>query len=316
MIRSFSSFRAAALLLAAVAVAVAGSWHARRAGAADTQLRSDWARTPVTVDGSAAEWKGNLTYVKELKSYIGIRNDAQSLYLCIQAADSQATRQEIGSGLLVSLEPEGGKSRRLAIRYPAGFFGQGAREPGEEGGPPPEGAAPGRERWNREDLMNRSLGQVEILGPAKDDRNILAVRELREAAVAYGSAGGIGVYEARFALRSTPQNSFALDAGAGKAVKLEIESGRRGGGAGRGPGGRRGGGWGDRGGGGRGGGGGGRHPGEGGDGGWERPPGEDGGTGGGGGGGRPPGGRFRHAEPIHGSIKFQLAPAPSGAGGR
>src|SRR5206468_8120000 len=141
-----------------------------------------------------------------------------------------------------------------------------------------EGAAPGRERWSREDLMNRSLGQVEILGPGKDDRNILAVRELREAAVAYGSAGRIGVYEARFALRSTPQNSFALDAGAGKAVKLEIESGRRGGGAGRGPGegggeGRRGGGWGGKGGGGWGGGGGGRHPGEGGDGGWEGPPG-------------------------------------------
>ena len=168
-----------------------------------------------------------------------IRNDAQSLYLCIQAADSQATRQEIGSGLLVSLEPEGGKSRRLAIRYPAGFFGQGAREPGEEGGPPPEGAAPGRERWSREDLLNRSLGQVEILGPGKDDRNILAVRELREAAVAYGSDGG-----------------------------------------------------------------------------WEKPPGEDGGRGGDGGGGRPPGGRHRHGEPVHGSIKFQLAPAPSGAGGR
>ena len=283
---------AAACLFALLALLAAGCGN-------NQEFRSAYCRTPVVIDGSDSDWVHALTDVEKAKAFIGVRNDGQYLYLCLECEDHATSRQIQMSGLTVWFDPEGGEQEVLGIHYPLGMRDAGVmpvgvterprRGPGgggEEGEAPggPGGAAGGESRGEPRDnpkLARAALREIEILGPGRDHRRRMDVSELKGIQVGVSNLAGAMIYELRIPLAAMPDVPYVLGVRPGAPLGVSFKTGSfdmrqvmgRGAGAGR-----------PRGGGRRGGGGGGGFPGA---------EGDEGGGGGGPGGGR---GGFRGGE--------------------
>ena len=75
-------------------------------------VSSRWANEEIVVDGRDSEWgNGGLYYDEKTNMKIGIRNDAQSLYLCLICKDENIQRQFLQQGftLWVSQDKEKNK---------------------------------------------------------------------------------------------------------------------------------------------------------------------------------------------------------------
>ncbi len=108
MIRLFRvAFVLPALLLAAVSAA-----HGK------VSLESNWLDREITIDGAMADWQGAMTQVRE-GVLVGLFNDEHFLYLCVQSKDFDTSRRAMVLGLMLHLDPKGGK--KLVIQYPIGI---------------------------------------------------------------------------------------------------------------------------------------------------------------------------------------------------
>jgi len=178
-------------------------------------VTSGWNNGQVVIDGSAKEWNTGLTELKDSHIFIGTRNDQDYFYLCLMTPEDQFRRQMMIPGLTIWFEPENGK--KLGILYPMGIQS-------------PESPAPLRSEGSR-DPEDRSrmeqfaLQDLEILGPEKEDRNLLSTLQLPGISVKIGSSQGETVYELKIPLHRTTEHPYALE-GAGNAVKLAIETGK------------------------------------------------------------------------------------------
>lgn len=215
---------------------------------ATAKLASSWNNNEVVIDGLATEWRSHFFYLEDFQISLGLRNDADFLYLCLMAPEGQFQRQMVGLGLMVWLESEDGK--KLGIHYPIGLRSYGRRTPvdrGETGDPDASATA-----------VEQALETLELFGPDKEGRQVFAVLEAPGISVRVGRSGGSGIYELKVPLRVSREYPYAAGAGAGSMVTLGIETGKVEGEMRQGErhgGGRRGGGWGRRGGGSPGGGG-------------------------------------------------------------
>jgi hypothetical protein len=77
----------------------------------------------VSIDGSAKEWLGSMTYIDKAGLYIGVRNDDDYLYLCLHSSNREIGVRAMFHGLKVAL------GDKLSVQFPAGMVGSG--------GPPP-----------------------------------------------------------------------------------------------------------------------------------------------------------------------------------
>lgn len=229
-----------------------------------TEIPSFWNNNEVVVDGNGAEWKSNTFYLNDQHVTIGARNDQNFLYLCLMSSESQFRRQMVGAGLTIWFEADGGMGK-WGVHYPIGFAGQG--RPPQDDNQEREGA-----QEDREQMMQAALQQLEILGPAKDDRQMFsALQQIPGIEVKIGNGTTSVVYELKVPLHKSKEYQYAIGGDNISVVKVSMETGsfegrkkqsadsddEGGEGGGYGGGGRRGGGGmgGGRGGGGRGGGG-------------------------------------------------------------
>jgi hypothetical protein len=203
-------------------------------------LVSSWNNHEVVIDGLATEWRAHLFYLEDSQISLGLRNDADFLYICLMAPEEQFQRQMVGLGLMVRLESEDGK--KLGIHYPIGLRSYGRRTPvdrGETGDPDASATA-----------VEQALETLEILGPDKEDHQVFSVLETPGISVRVGRSGGSGIYELKVPLRASREYPYAVGTGAGSTVTLGIETGKVEGEMKQGErhgGGRRSGGWGRRG---------------------------------------------------------------------
>lgn len=265
-----------------VAVCVAGAL----AGCGGETYESRWAAAPIKVDGDLAEWQGAMTAVDEGDVTVGFQNDGANLYLAIASKDRRLGMRALRNGLIVWLDPAGGKGRTFGVKYPVGAAPVAESDRGEAGrgerrGPPDdEQIAAMVDRASYEPQLIED-GETRLLG-------------VGDAASRYGidaalrMEGGTFQAEMKIPLERGEGMESGLGVAAGAALGISLDSPAMGSRTHAG-GGRRGGGMGP--------------PGGGmGAGGWGR-----GGAGGGTGGGPPGGGRAAMAKPIDVWVRVQTA---------
>jgi hypothetical protein len=216
---------------------------------------------PVTIDGDAAEWSEELRFNDEATLGYAVRNDSENLYLCLRV-DKSLFNQVMRGGLTVWFDPDAKTREILGIHYPMGMQD---RVPGERMEPPDREeqgnwGQPGQRGSKQQGMDPRGmkmLGEMEILGPEKDDRNRASAQNNFGIQAAIGGVPEEPVYELKIPLQSGKGKPYAIETGAGAEISIglitgKVEAMRRGGGPGGGGRGGRGGGMGRGGGGGMG----------------------------------------------------------------
>ena len=204
------------------------------------------APNPMAVDGDAREWEGALRPVPEETGLsMGVRNDADALYLVVVAGDGWQARRIAASGLTVWLNGDASSRKAYGLAFPVGLGSDGERgrvRPGVLDGerPRPDERSAQRPDPDLQDRLREqfilSLDRIEV------------TRDGDEQSIAVGGAAGIETaaawtpdgltVELRVPLRSGP---YAVGVSPGAALGLGIELGdvARTGGARRGVQGRR-----------------------------------------------------------------------------
>ncbi len=175
------------------------------------------AATPETVvDGRADEWPAALRPVPEESGLsIGLRRDADALYVALIAGDDRQARRIALGGLRVWVDPAGGTEQALGLRYPAPEA-PGVREVLRNG---PRRGGPEEEDPQR--LRRRFEAGLDAIAVT---RGVVTQHVARD-----GSFGGLRaaamwgdhlVTEIRIPLAAVPG---LLEAGAGDAIGLGVE---------------------------------------------------------------------------------------------
>jgi len=85
--------------------------------AQDSNPKSTWASSPVTIDGKAKEWKLPLRlYDSGTKLFFAFANDDKNLYLCFQAPDKMFQTKIMGAGMEISLSDKG--KHKVSVIFP------------------------------------------------------------------------------------------------------------------------------------------------------------------------------------------------------
>lgn len=186
-------------------------------GCSSTQsLASQRVTSAVAVDGLEADWQDNLQPVQGHDGLMmGVRNDADDLYVALVVSDASLARQIALGGLTLWFDPEGGKEKALGVQFPLGVLDRSGSpppgfDPGSEGGRgrPAEVPMPSFARL----ALRRGEGDPGTPQPAAAGTGVTAAGSL--------NAGQI-VYELRVPLRGA---DFAVGASPGAEVGIGLET--------------------------------------------------------------------------------------------
>lgn len=87
----------------------------------EEEVKSTWVRSPVTIDGSVEEWNQSPFVVfQEEHLALSLSNDSTYLYLAGRTSDAALQRLIERLGVTLLVDPEGGSSEELEVRFPAG----------------------------------------------------------------------------------------------------------------------------------------------------------------------------------------------------
>lgn len=168
----------------------------------------------IRIDGQGEDWEGGLTAIESLGLSLGARYDDEALYLAIATAKPALQMAILQRGLVVWLDPAGGKERRLGLRYPAALG-----EPGPEG-PPPGSERPAAgadfERVQRERLERRLAtlpAECLILRGADDSGRLSAIAEVPGLAVSLRLEGTRLLCELRLPFATSERGLLPLARG-------------------------------------------------------------------------------------------------------
>jgi hypothetical protein len=120
--------------------------------------------------------------------------------------------------LTVWFESENGE--KIGIQYPIGVVQERTLGLGSFGSDAPRDSA------DRDRLVEQSLQDLEILGPGKEDRNLLSTVQVPGLNVKLGGSQGSAIYELRIPLQKTKEHPYAVGVTAGSTVKLAIQTGK------------------------------------------------------------------------------------------
>lgn len=175
---------------------------------------------PLTVDAQIEDWKGAIHRVEDERFSLGVLNDGDYLYVALVSRDRRVTGQILRSGLILWLDPEGGKEKVLGIRFPLGLTG--TRSPGV----PPTGTAgeAGPDPAGMQERFAATVSEVEILSgedesglrlPAESASGLTAT-----AALAYGTL----TYELKIPLQEREPHGYAVGTEPGATIGLGLET--------------------------------------------------------------------------------------------
>jgi len=81
-------------------------------------LTSEFNDNTVKIDGNADDWEGDLFAVHNTPLGIGVKNDADNVYLCIINGNNSTTKNILRNGLFVWFDEKGRKTKRIGLKYP------------------------------------------------------------------------------------------------------------------------------------------------------------------------------------------------------
>lgn len=206
------------LALASLAVVVVAASAGLWASEDSRQLVGRWRDRNVRIDGNDEEWRDLTQPVKGHHFSVGFLNDAEALYFCLVSKDATTLRQIARVGLIVWLDPAGGKKKAFGVRFPVDYGWDARRRPERPRGEQdetPEGQGTGPGEAGQRDLQ--------VLGPGKKD-----VRDLENGSAGivgrFGVRGDLLVYELKIPLRRSAQVPFAPDVDPGAALRVGLQT--------------------------------------------------------------------------------------------
>jgi hypothetical protein len=180
-------------------------------------LASSWRSAEIRVDGVDSEWSGPLFHFEDENVVMGLRNDADNLYVVLKGMDRKRQMQVMRSGFTVWLDASGKNKKTLGIRYPIGMQAYGI---------PMARAKPGTEfDEEQRKKLAEMMGEIEILGPEKSDRNRAWKSNPYGIEVELGDTLGAMIYELKIPLKPTDESPYAIFANAGDVISLGLETG-------------------------------------------------------------------------------------------
>lgn len=205
------SFRPSTALVfgAFVISTVLAAVHASATAGPDEGLVATWLTQPVSVDGSLLEWPD--LHRVGTGPMVGARNDADALYLAI-ASNDVTVRQQIATGVIVWFDRAGGKGQTF------GLWLEGV-SPRPLAGATPDPSSNGLDR-----IAQNQLDQVDVLGPAKNQRRLIDRPGDIGLALASGIEDRSVVYEMKVPLARTTATPQAVDAKPGAIIGIGIET--------------------------------------------------------------------------------------------
>jgi hypothetical protein len=190
-----------------------------QSGCRDYELESLWFAGPITIDGGSSEWRGALYYLEDEKASLGIKNNGEDLYMCLITQDPTLIRQTLSLGLVLWIDPAGGKRKSIGINYPIG-----ARERVKMGrGSDPEGREPEQIRENLRKASLESLDKLRFLDPEGVVLDLRELDQLEGMEIAVKVSQGMFVYELRLPLISDPSLPFVLSLRTGQKIGMGLE---------------------------------------------------------------------------------------------
>jgi hypothetical protein len=202
--------------LAGLCLALAGC-----AGFQTYRLESRPLAPLITVDGQADDWRGNLYFNAEGQYSLGFMNDDQDLYVCLVVNDPYKRSRILRAGLMLWLDPRGGKDKSLGIEFPLGMTIGRSGAPGETRNLPlppdeEEAAAYPSDSWT----------ELEITRPKSEMPLKMKVEEAKGLVVKASAPAGLFVYELKIPLLRTDETPWAVGARPGQTIGLGFEPGR------------------------------------------------------------------------------------------
>lgn len=211
-------------------------------------VNSHWAAEEIIVDGQDIDWRsGGLYYDEKTNTKIGIKNDAQSLYVCLICKNENIQRQILQKGFTLWVSQNKAKNKLWGFRYPVEADGPGdmrgsARPEGDryigtsnpeeapsgdtEGGrgmerpeenfPGGREAAPaGEEPGGKDDQRFGSSNEFELLSSEDEPGRLVRSEDLSaqgiEGKYSQKQQGGL-VYELKIPIKETEQTPYAAAA--------------------------------------------------------------------------------------------------------
>lgn len=184
------------------------------AGCGQPEFRSRWLDRDVAIDGNPRDWNGAVYSLDGEMTVVGFLNDSTDLYVCFASSDPNVSRQVLGRGMTVWLDPKGGRDLSFGIHFPLGATNAGA--------PPPRNAGdPDREALAR--AFPDSSVEVEIIERgARQTRFRLS--QVPGIEVRIGLRDGVLTYEARIPLAGDDRHPYAINVDRSRLIGLGLET--------------------------------------------------------------------------------------------
>jgi hypothetical protein len=200
--------RARPVLPVALAVVLLLSGLRLLADSGPVRFTASWREREIRVDGDDEDWRGLTQPVAGQHFAVGFVNDEDSLYFCLVSKDDVSLKQVARQGLILWIDPAGGRSKRtFGIRFPGQFAGPSGRT---------------RDAGANRDSVGVDRG-VDILGPGRKD-----VRQVENGTSGITARmrvrGDLLVYEIEVPLRKSEAAAFAPDVDAGAALRVELQT--------------------------------------------------------------------------------------------
>ncbi len=185
-------------------------------------LGSKWADEPVPIDGTADQWKGKTTYIKDGGLLFGVQNDSNYIYVALTTSDPGSKSQILMRGLTVWFDTQGGDNKNFGVKYPIG-----AREMGMMNMPRKQDDNNGTNQdWMQqmEDNMLNST-TLEVMN-SDDDGNKMEMSDASGISVKLSRSNDVLIYELKVALKQDADNRNAIGVNSIKQVLgIGVETG-------------------------------------------------------------------------------------------
>jgi len=188
-----------------------------------TEMQSHWSTESIKVDGQSEDWADTpLTCFKDSQVSLGLRNDAENLYILFRFKNETWARLIARGGMTLWLDNMGKKKKDFGIRYTGGPSPSQLQQSGE-----------GRFRdrltpEQQERMLERHAEmakQVTIIDKQADKEISVPADGSQGPAASFAYEQGFYSYEFKIPLQGREDNCYAIGAQAGQTVGLGLEWG-------------------------------------------------------------------------------------------
>lgn len=172
-------------------------------------INSSWTQQPIIINGYLDEWQDGLHYFEDDGVAAGLKNDADFLYIAIEAVDERTIRQIRGTGFTLWFDPKGKKKKVLGIKFPSDF--QSRKQKHTDYG-----------SYDNRDPLFAFPGQIIIIEPEKD--KIIHADPNDEYGLRWEMNNSLGLFnfEFKIPLKRTYKTPFAVNAETNRTISIGL----------------------------------------------------------------------------------------------